>query len=280
MEYPITDRLRCNYGGTDRSGKMEVILPTPIMLEAATEIESLRNRLAAAEQENTRLGSLLYGGRCVYCGEVVGVDTLNQDLSDEVLKEHIKTCAAHPYVQMKDRAEAAEKERDELLEWKKGVEDRLCEATLSLAEMVRVETERDELRAENAEFLELIAEVRDSFPVEDERIDRGIRAGVDGCPKSALLWVAEEITLLVKENERLNVDLGNAEFAASIIHTDYQALESALTAAQQSAKEQFVAGAGKACEVIRDHDESLDLGDYAVSILCAAIREAAKEGSK
>ncbi len=39
--YPITERLRCFYSGRDYSGKMEVTLPTAIMLEAATSIEAL-----------------------------------------------------------------------------------------------------------------------------------------------------------------------------------------------------------------------------------------------
>lgn len=100
METDFKDRTFHGYIGATLAGDFAV--------EIATFMKSLEARLAAAEQENTRLSSLLYGGRCVYCGEVVGVDTLNQDLSDEVLKEHIKTCAAHPYVQMKERAEKAE----------------------------------------------------------------------------------------------------------------------------------------------------------------------------
>lgn len=50
--YPITDRLRCQYMGRDFSGKMEVMLPTAIMLEAA-------DRIAVLEENNFKLREAL-----------------------------------------------------------------------------------------------------------------------------------------------------------------------------------------------------------------------------
>ncbi len=47
--------------------------------------------------EIERLSGLLWGGRCVYCGEVVGKDRQNQDLSDDVLREHVRACPKHPF---------------------------------------------------------------------------------------------------------------------------------------------------------------------------------------
>lgn len=76
--------------------------------DAAEEsvLDMMDSLLAGVERQN----SLLYGGRCVYCGEVVGADTQNQVLSDDALRRHVENCSSHPYVQMKaerDRYKAA-----------------------------------------------------------------------------------------------------------------------------------------------------------------------------
>src|SRR6185295_17572051 len=42
--------------------------------------------------EITRLSELLWGSRCVYCGEIVGKDKQNQDQADEVLRKHVWNC--------------------------------------------------------------------------------------------------------------------------------------------------------------------------------------------
>lgn len=210
------------------------------------ENTDLRTRLAAAEQENARLNSLLYGGRCVYCGEVVGVDTLNQDLSDEVLKEHIKTCAAHPYVQMKERAEVAEKELDllrrEQAAWRKFTDE--ANATVDKAEK-----ERDELRAENER---LAGEV--------ERL-KGLLATGAGCERG---YRQHYVELLEKE-----------------VALRKQA-ESALKAAQQSAKGQFGAGMERAAEIASEFHANENWRKYGgpEEQVAATIREAAKEGDK
>jgi hypothetical protein len=64
------------------------------------------NARREAEKENERLRDLLYGAKCVYCGEVVGKETKNQDLADDVLKAHIANCPKHPLT-------TALRERDE-----------------------------------------------------------------------------------------------------------------------------------------------------------------------
>ena len=44
--YPLTSRLRCNYMGRSFAGRMEVDLPTPVMLEAAEAIERLTSEIS------------------------------------------------------------------------------------------------------------------------------------------------------------------------------------------------------------------------------------------
>lgn len=68
-----------------------------------TELEILkaenalqRTQLAEKDQEILRLSELLWGSRCVYCGEVVGKDRQNQDVADEVLRAHVLSCPKHP----------------------------------------------------------------------------------------------------------------------------------------------------------------------------------------
>ena len=53
-------------------------------------------KLEALRTENERLTRLLFGIRCVYCGEVVGQDQLSQDLADDVLRRHVEQCEKHP----------------------------------------------------------------------------------------------------------------------------------------------------------------------------------------
>ena len=48
------------------------------------------------QAEVLRLSELLWGMRCIYCGEVVGKDKQNQDVAEEVLKAHIQQCDKHP----------------------------------------------------------------------------------------------------------------------------------------------------------------------------------------
>lgn len=181
-------------------------------------IDGLHRRLATAEQENARLNSLLYGGRCVYCGEVVGADTLNQDLSDEVLKEHIKTCAAHPYVRMKERAEAAEKERDEL---------------------------RDEVKKLNV-------------------LLTGYKMGYKDRSENCEAFAARAY----RTEDAYQEAIARAEQS-----------ESQLTAAQQSAKEQFGLGMERAAEICLELEDG-DKHFYTASKCARLIREAAKEGTR
>lgn len=51
--------------------------------------------------EIKRCYDLLFGGRCVACGEVIGKDKQNQQISDEELMQHILTCPKHPLAEMK-----------------------------------------------------------------------------------------------------------------------------------------------------------------------------------
>lgn len=61
--------------------------------------------LAEAKGEVERLSNLLWGSRCVYCGEVVGKDKQNQDIADEILRNHVETCPKHPLSQAKGEIE-------------------------------------------------------------------------------------------------------------------------------------------------------------------------------
>ena len=47
-------------------------------------------------KEIQRLSELLWGCRCIFCGEVVGKEAKAHDVADEVLKAHIKVCPDHP----------------------------------------------------------------------------------------------------------------------------------------------------------------------------------------
>ena len=60
--------------------------------------------------EVERLSELLWGSRCVYCGEIVGKDRKNQDVADDVLRKHVDVCPKHPLAQTKAELKA-ERER-------------------------------------------------------------------------------------------------------------------------------------------------------------------------
>lgn len=77
-------------------------------------LEDENSRLRA---ENERLSELLWGSRCVYCGEVVGKDKKNQETADNVLRAHVETCPKHPVSKLRKENEqlkadlAADQER-------------------------------------------------------------------------------------------------------------------------------------------------------------------------
>ncbi len=65
--------------------------------------------IVALRAEVGRLSELLWGSRCVYCGEVFGKDRKSQDIADEVLREHVLVCKKHPAFKLKaDLAAAVE----------------------------------------------------------------------------------------------------------------------------------------------------------------------------
>ena len=64
------------------------------LLNAA--LNMAEDRIKELEAENKRLSDLLWGARCVFCGEVIGKEKKNQDIADEVLRQHIKSCPKHP----------------------------------------------------------------------------------------------------------------------------------------------------------------------------------------
>ena len=49
--YPLVDRLRCHYNGRDFGGKMEVVLPAAIMLEAAETITDQSQIITALKEQ-------------------------------------------------------------------------------------------------------------------------------------------------------------------------------------------------------------------------------------
>jgi len=60
------------------------------------EIDRLRARVGEQQTEIERLCELLWGSRCVFCGEVVGKEKKNQDIADEVLRNHVEAHPKHP----------------------------------------------------------------------------------------------------------------------------------------------------------------------------------------
>lgn len=80
-----------------------ISFPSEVLKCALDQMQKLRS-------EVERLCGLLYGARCVYCGEVVGKETLNQDLADDVLRKHVEVCPKHPASQL--RAELTKVKRE------------------------------------------------------------------------------------------------------------------------------------------------------------------------
>jgi len=62
-----------------------------------------KRTIASLEQELAEARELLWGSRCVYCGETVGPDKKNQDIADEVLRKHVETCEKHPVAALRAR---------------------------------------------------------------------------------------------------------------------------------------------------------------------------------
>lgn len=60
--------------------------------------------------EVERLSQLLWGSRCVYCGETIGKENKNQDIADDFLKEHVSQCEKHPaFILRKENTELSSK---------------------------------------------------------------------------------------------------------------------------------------------------------------------------
>lgn len=85
--------------------------------------------------------------------------------------------------------------RIQAIDWLISEHDRqTAEITLLRASLEVCRSTEADYRSEIGKLVELAAAARDAFPASDEgRLDRCISAGAAGCPKSALMWVAEEI---------------------------------------------------------------------------------------
>lgn len=70
---------------------------------AAQRILDCMNAADEAKAEVERCHKLLYGMRCVYCGETVGAEMKSQDIGNEMLKAHVEKCAQHPAFFLKQR---------------------------------------------------------------------------------------------------------------------------------------------------------------------------------
>ena len=68
--------------------------------ESKIHAELLR-RFEELEKENQRMSMLLWGFKCAYCGEIVGSEFQNQDISEEILKAHVDKCPKHPMNNLK-----------------------------------------------------------------------------------------------------------------------------------------------------------------------------------
>ena len=77
------------------------------------EIDRLRARVAEQQTEIERLCELLWGSRCVFCGEVVGKEKKNQDIADEVLRKHVEACPKHPLAVARARIKELEHSLEE-----------------------------------------------------------------------------------------------------------------------------------------------------------------------
>lgn len=71
-------------------------------------------KMTDLEEENKRLSELLWGSRCVYCGETLGLDKKNQDIADEVLQKHIEQCSLHPVSTLKTENKQLQKDIEHL----------------------------------------------------------------------------------------------------------------------------------------------------------------------
>jgi regulator of replication initiation timing len=74
----------------------------------------LTSENAALKAEVERLSELLWGARCVYCGEVVGKERKNQDLGDADLRAHIEACPNHPVAALKAEVERLKAALDDI----------------------------------------------------------------------------------------------------------------------------------------------------------------------
>ena len=70
-------------------------------------------RIAEQQTEIERLCELLWGSRCVFCGEVVGKEKKNQDIADEVLRKHVEACPKHPLAVARARIKELEHSLEE-----------------------------------------------------------------------------------------------------------------------------------------------------------------------
>lgn len=67
---------------------------------------TLQVQLATVTEERNKAYDLLWGARCIYCGDVCGKDKQNQEIGDEVLKAHIEQCPKHPVTKLKAERDA------------------------------------------------------------------------------------------------------------------------------------------------------------------------------
>jgi hypothetical protein len=68
----------------------------PSCADRDAQLDRLGDELAEAHLEIARQRALLYGARCIYCDFTVSPEVCNQDLGDQVLREHIAQCDKHP----------------------------------------------------------------------------------------------------------------------------------------------------------------------------------------
>lgn len=145
--------------------------------------------------------------------------------------------------------------RDELLEWKKGVEDRLCEAALSLAEMVRVETERDELRAE----VDSAKRFNGALLISHEKINTKLRT---------------KITALKAENERLAGEVERVKRLANI-RCGYECI--ACGGGSQNCHVALLARAEKAESALKSALEEVESGHDCIRTLASTLKMTKEE---
>jgi hypothetical protein len=73
----------------------------PSCADRDAQLDRLGDELAEAHLEIARQRALLYGARCIYCDFTVSPEVCNQDLGDQVLREHIAQCDKHPLRQVR-----------------------------------------------------------------------------------------------------------------------------------------------------------------------------------